>query len=84
MRIVSFAAAALLMSFTFGQSLSPRLASIFPPDATFVRSINLERYADSALHSFYPTTQESSGLCLGQVAKSLLRNVLRPLEEVGS
>jgi len=67
MRIVLFAAAALLMSFTFGQSLSPRLASIVPPDATFVPSINLERYADSALRSFYPTTQESSGLCFGKV-----------------
>jgi hypothetical protein len=66
MRIVEFAATGLLMHFASAQSVSPKLASVVPPDATLIYSVDLERYAESALQSFYPMAEESIGQCRGK------------------
>jgi len=67
MRIVAFVAAGLLVSFASAQSVSPRLASVIPPDTVLIYSINLERYADSALQLFYPMAGASVGYCPGKL-----------------
>jgi hypothetical protein len=67
MRIVEFAATGLLVPFASAQSVSPKLASIIPPDTALIYSIDRERYADSALQSFYPMAEESAGQCPGKL-----------------
>jgi hypothetical protein len=72
MRITAFVVPALLISSATAQPLSPRLASLIPPDSLLVYSINLERYANSALQSFYPVAGESSGHCLHQLHRMII------------
>jgi hypothetical protein len=72
MRIVEFAATGLLVPFASAQSVSPKLASIIPPDTALIYSIDLERYADSALQSFYPMAEESAGQCTGKLRQIII------------
>lgn len=65
MRITALLAA-LFISSLAAQPVGSRLARLIPPDSSFVYSINLERYADSALQALYPIEGEGSGLCLHQ------------------
>jgi hypothetical protein len=72
MRIVAFAATGLLVPFASAQSVGPRLASVIPPDTALIYSIDLERYADSALQSFYPMAGESAGQCPGKLRQIII------------
>src|SRR5580704_12335707 len=72
MRIVAFAATGLLVPFASAQSVGPRLPSVIPPDTALIYSIDLERYADSALQSFYPMAGGSAGQCPGKLRQIII------------
>src|SRR5687767_9015530 len=72
MRITSFFTPALLISSASAQPVSPRVISLIPPDSLLIYSINLERYANSALQSFYPVDDESSGHCQHQLQRVII------------
>jgi hypothetical protein len=72
MRITAFVVPALLMSSAAAQPVSPRLISLIPPDSLLVLSINLERYANSALQSLYPVAGDNSDHCQRQLQRMII------------
>ena len=72
MRIVAFAVTGLLVPFASAQSVGPRLARVIPPDTALIYSIDIERYADSALQSFYPMAGGSAGQCPGPLRQIII------------
>jgi hypothetical protein len=72
MRIVSFAATGLLLPFASAQLVGPRLAGVIPTDTALIYGIDIERYADSALQSFYPMAGGSAGQCPGPLRQVIV------------